>query len=513
MESEFVPRHRLSRSLFALLCLMLLSSALRAEPQRPEWLFAPSYTQDQLLHSPPAVREFLRDFAVHEAPFFAAARDPESGLTFDGWDLDPRSGLPLKARRFSAASKECLDLALLVKALQHDPLISLVVAPDRPQDAPERAAEILARKIASYEAYRLHYPGFAGYMAWFSSGSRAEPMKGWESAFPTLDLGEMIWALKLAERTLRLSGRVELAERYRSFNEGLRQTAKRAMFRPPDGVRGRVEVADPRSSSSAYSGDRLTTGEHGVHEGQMIVLYMSLYGGLTPEESNRVWQGIRMTRIEHPAGTTWQGFWGSPHEEWAYLFLPYRDLPGYRQLFRIREKIRTQNAREHGYPGFGASCHHPLGQGYVADSGIEGIGSQPVLHQDIYTPYGAFPILLEFAGREEGNVGLAWLHNMLLGPRLQGPFGAGESGDNQGTGAAPIKTIDASFTTLLALSGGLEKEAAAMLKEEGKYDQFLAILKGEYEEAFAGAPLREPVDFALPKAPAPPGCPPYPSPQ
>ena len=86
---------------------------------------------------------------------------------------------------------------------------------------------------------------------------------------------------------------------------------------------------------------------------------------------------------------------------------------------------------------------------------------------------------------------------------MQGPFGAGESGDNAGTGTAPIKTIDASFTTLLALSGGLEKETAEMLRAHGKYEQFLAIMKGEFEETFAEQPLREPVDFALPKGPAP----------
>ena len=62
-----------------------------------------------------------------------------------------------------------------------------------------------------------------------------------------------------------------------------------------------------------------------------------------PAESDLVWQGISMRRMEHQYGTTWQGFWGSPHEEWAYLFLPYFDLPEYRQLFRIREKIRSRN--------------------------------------------------------------------------------------------------------------------------------------------------------------------------
>ena len=488
----------------ALILLTLVLTSPAWSEDRPSWVFAPDYTQQQLLTSPEAARRFVEQYVEAESAFFRAARDPESGLTFDGWDLDPRTGEPVKARRFSAASKECLDLALLVKALKGDPLISRLVSPQDPAEAPTEASRLLALKIDSYQAYAQAYPGFGGYMAWFTSGRDAAPMKGWEKAFPTLDLGEMIWSLLLVEHTLRETGDTGLADRYHDFNERLRERARRAMFhQPKGGVRGRVEVADPLSSDTSYSGDGLMTGEHGIHEGQMMVLYMSLYGGLSPEESEQVWNGITMRLIEHEAGTTWQGFWGSPHEQWAYLFLPYRDLPEYRQLFRIREKIRSQNAAQRGYPGFGASAHHPLGKGYMSACGIEGIGSQPLEHQDTYTPYGAFPILLEFAGREDGNVGLIWLHNMLLGPRMQGPFGAGESGDNAGTGTAPIKTIDASFTTLLALSGGLEKETAEMLRAHGKYEQFLAIMKGEFEETFAEQPLREPVDFALPKGPAP----------
>jgi hypothetical protein len=445
----------------------------------------------------------LEQFLDHEAAFFQVARDPDSGLTDDGWDLDPRTGEPLKPRKFSAASKECLDLALLVKALHGHPLIARVVSPDDPEQAPQIAREILAKKIRSYEAYRQAYPGFAGYMAWFESGAQARPMGGWQKAFPTLDLGEMMWALLLAERALEDTGHQQLADQYRAFNQKLAQKARDAMFHPTKiGVRGRVEVSDPLSAETTYHGDGLMTGEHGVHEGQMIVLYMSLYGGLTPEESDVVWKDIAMKRVEHPYGTTWQGFWGSPHEQWAYLFLPYRDLPEYRQLFRIREKIRTLNAAERGYPGLGASAHHPLGKGYMSAVGIEGIGSQPLEFQDTYTPYGAFPLLLEFAGQSANNVGLVWLHNMLLGPGMQGPFGAGESGDNAGTGVAPIKTIDATFTTLLALSGGLEEETADMLRADGKYDQFLDIMRGEYEEVFGDVPLREPQDFALPSLPA-----------
>ena len=495
------------------LALSLLTCTALAKPSRnlPGWRFAADYTTDELMTSPEKTRAFLDELVKYEAPFFADARHPESGLTYDGWDLDPKTGKPVKVRPFSAASKECLDLALLTKALLEDPLISRLVSPKDPSKAKTKAAEILQRKLRSYLDYQARYPGFAGYMAWFSSGATADPMKGWGTAFPTLDLGEMLWALKLVEKTAKDQGLPELAQGYRQLNASMQARARAAMFHPDGGVRGRVEVSDPKSEQAVYSGDGLMTGEHGIHEGQMIVLYMSLYGGLTREESDKVWEGIEMRRIEHPDGTTWQGFWGSPHEEWAYLFLPYRDMPEYRQLFRIREKIRTQNARTRGYPGFGASAHHPLGKGYMSAAGIEGIGSQPLEYQDTYTPYGAFPLLLEFAGQEKGNVGIAWLHNMLSGPRMQGPYGAGEAGDNAGTGAAPIKTIDVTFNTLLAISGGFEKETAEMMREDGTYDEFLRIMRAEYRETFGEAPLRETTDFALPLGPAPGNLSPYPS--
>lgn len=471
-----------------------------AEETDPKWRFASSYTADQLLKSQQTAQRFTEQLFEQEAAFFAAARHPESGLTYDGWNLDPVTRQPLEPRRFSAASKECLDLGLLVKALYGEPLLAKLVSAEAPEKAPQVAAEILARKVESYQAYRLAYPGFAGYFTWFVSGDTAHPMKGWQKAIPTLDLGEMLWMLLLAEYALAETGHPEIARSYRELNHALQQKAKEVMFHPAKaGVRGRVEISDPLSPEALYSGDGLMTGEHGVHEGQMLLLYMSLYGGLSEEESARVWSGVTMRRIEHPDGTTWQGFWGSPHEQWGYLFLPYRDLPEYRQLFRIREKIRTHNARRRGYPGLSASAHHPSGKGYMSAAGIEGVGSQPLEYQDTYTPYGAFPLLLEFSGQDVGNVGLVWLHNMLSGPGMQGPFGAGESGDNEGTTSPPIKTIDATFTTLLALSGGLEKEMAKMLKAQGRYEQFVEILRQEYREAFPPEPLREPEDFALPK--------------
>ncbi|MGE0491421.1 MAG: hypothetical protein AB7S38_19585 [Vulcanimicrobiota bacterium] len=479
---------------------------LGAPERLPDWRFALKYSNQEILDRPQVAERFLDEYLQHEATFFAMARDPESGLSFDGVNLDPATGEPISVRRFSAASKECLDLALCVKALYGDPLVSKVVSPSDPSLAPEVAAAILERKIRSYQRYEQDYPGFGGYFTWFDSGEKAAPVQGWARAFPTLDLGEMMWSLLLVEKALRDTGRGETAQAYQAYNERLRAQAREAMFDPvSERISGHVEVSDPLDAESRFIGRGAMTGEHGVHEGQMIILYMSLFAGLPEDKIQAIWDDIKMVRVEHKHGTTWQGYWGSPHEEWAYLFLPYRDIDGFKDLFRIREEIRAQNAFDRGYPGFAASAHNPAHEGYMSACGIEGVGSQGVDHNDTYTPYGAFPMLLQFAGELTGNVGLAWLHNMLVGPRLQGPLGAGESGTNDGTGAAPVKTIDVSFTNLLALAGGLEDETADLLKEMGKYDQFQQIMTGEFQETFAEAPLREPIGFHAPGPPAPPG--------
>ena len=472
----------------------------------PSWRFAWNYQTDDFKSNTTKSEQFLNEYLAHEADFFARARHPESGLTFDGWNLNPETGLPDSARQFSAASKECLDLGVCVKALYGDPIISKVVSPKDPEKAPEVAAEILGKKLKSYQKYQEQYPGFAGHVTWFQSGQEMTPLGEWKQAVPTLDMGEMAWSLLLAEKALKDTGREDLARGYKEYNDTLQSKAKEILFEPKSGgVRGHVQISDPKDPDATYSGDGIMTGEHGVHEGQMIVSYMTLFGDLNEEQRDHIWDDIQMERVEHRYGTTWEGYWGSPHEEWAHLFLPYNEVSGFRDLFRIREKIRSQNAADRNYPGFAASAHHPTEEKYMSAAGVEGIGSQGLEFQDTYTPYGAFPMLLQFAGELTGNVGLAWLHNMLAGPKLQGPFGAGESGDNAGTGAAPVKTIDVSFTNLLALSGGLQQETAAMLKEKGKYQQFVDRMNSEFDETFGEVPLRDPVDFAYPKQPAPVG--------
>lgn len=509
------------RSLFTAVALSMLLTALSLQPaiadttvnKYPAWRFAKSYTIPDVFSNKEKAAAFIKEYLTWESEFFSIVRHPVTGLTYDGFNLDRQTGRAEEPRIISAPSKECLDVGLCASALSGNQLTAPVISPKDPSKAPQVALKILEKKIAGYEKFLKENPGYAGYLPWYICGDEVKPTNDWKNEFPGLDNGEWIWTMLITERVLDLKGHSALAKRYREYNDRIRNNIvtifydeKAGMVRGdirfvPDGKGGYDYVTAP--GKCAY-----LAGGHGVHEGMMLALYMCLFGkDLPPDAVKRIWSSTCMKRIEHKYGTTWEGWYGSSHEEWAYLFLPLRDIPEYRALFRIREKIRTQNARERGYPGLATSFLLNRNE-YVDKGGIEGITSYPVKNNHTFALYGDFPLLLECldpSEKTDGNYGLAWLLNMLKADRMQGPTGAGEGGTNDGTRVADVKTIDGSFTIILALAGGLGHETAEMLRHEKCYDRFREIMLGEYREAFGSAPLHEPVNFALPGISVPEG--------
>ena len=490
-----------------------------ANPQspRPSFCFAANVTPQEVLTEPAKAAELMRRYLDQEAKFFAIARHPWSGLTYDGVNLDLGTGRVNGVRSYSAPSKECLDLGIWIKALGGDRRAARVVAGGDVKAAAAKAARVLDQKLESYWHYYHDNPGYGGFLPWYAQAADGSitPTNDWIGDIPGLDNGEWVWTMLTAEAALRAAGFVDLANRYGRYNELLRANVVKVFYDSAVGkVRADVHICTPSAKNTGYESildkpGRMSflTGEHGVHEGMMLVAYLTLFGkGLPKGAAQAIWDGIPMKREESsPYGTTWQGYWGSAHESWAYLFLPLRDLPAYRDLFRIREKIRTQNAAARGYPGLASSINAPGDTptvGYLSAGGIEGIGSQKVINNHVYTPYGAFPLLLECSrptDSEAGNYGLAWLTNMLRAPKGQGPLGAGESGTNDGRAIAPMKTIDGSLPILLAMMGGVADETASMLRKHGLYDRFCALMQHQYDRGFGKAPLREPCGFALPK--------------
>ena len=503
--------------LFAFMAFCLTTLCHAQEVPVPGYRFAQKYTAEEIMNNPEKAESFVKEYLQWESKYFAVARNSITGITYDGINLDKKTGLPSGVRDWSAPSKECLDIGILVKALYENPYAAIVVSPDNPDKAPDVAASILEKKLKSYNEFYSRFPGYGGYLPWFHCSGKITPVKSWRGHIPGLDNGEWLWSMMLAEKALRDNGYKDLADKYGKYNEMLNKNAVAIFYDKKAGkVRGDVGISDVASLNPEYTTltkvpgrAEFLTGDHGINEGTMLILYLTLFcKDLSADVSKNIWDGIYLKRIEHKFGTTWQGAWGSAHESWIFLFLPLRQIPQYNALFRIREEIRTQNAAERKYPGFATSAIAPDDKSYLDKAGIEGVGNLEIRNNNIFAVYGAFPLLMEFSGDKlygKNNIALAWLLNMLKGDRIQGPMGASESGSNDGKQVACVKTIDGSLTNILALCGGLEKESSQLLHQRKLFDKFTKIMVNKYDEAFGKTPLKEPSGFALPSVSVPTG--------
>lgn len=500
--------------LMSLIAIMGISGAINIAQAASEFVsynFAEKYDGKDIFRSEAVAKAFVRDYFTWEQYYFQNARNQQSGLTYDGFNLCDTTGIPLAPRAWSAPSKECLDISILVKVIAKNENAILLMSGGDEKIAISRAIDILSSKVKSYREFYKNNPGYGGFIPWFVPGTSIVPTDDWEGEIPGLDNGEWIWSLLAVETVLKDNGYSKLAKEYADYNAIIRDNVVRVFYdKAVSKVRGDSEVLDTGSAKTGYKtirkSGRMTylTAEHGVHEGMMLVMYMSLFGqGLSSSEISNIWSGITMRyENDHFAGTTWQGYWGSSHEEWAWMFLPLMDMPEFAELFRIRQIIRTQDAVRHGYPGFPTSTNKPGIPGYLDGAGIDGINLQPIRNNHVFAIYGAFPVIFQFAQGGSigaGNYGLVWLHNMLKGPNMQGPFGAGESSTHDGKSFSPLKTADGSHLIYLAMMGGINKEIAKMMREQGVYEEFVRIMRREYNESFAGKEVKARADFSLPQ--------------
>ena len=55
---------------------------------------------------------------------------------------------------------------------------------------------MLVKKIESYEQFNSKYPGFGGFLPWLSVvDGVVSPTGGWTNRVPSLDNGELFWAM------------------------------------------------------------------------------------------------------------------------------------------------------------------------------------------------------------------------------------------------------------------------------------------------------------------------------
>jgi len=472
--------------------------------------FASKYTIEDIMTDPVKAKAFEKEYLQGESDYFSVARDKKTQLIYDGYNLSEDTGLIKDVRFWSAPSKESLDIGICIRALAGDEKAALVLSKNNPSAAKEVAAGILEKKMESYMDFYKENPGYSGFLPWIYIKDKVTAADGWEGQLPGLDNGEWVWSVVVAERELRKAGFSDVADQYGKYVDILTSKLSDIFYDKEAGkIRADVKVVSPQSEDSKYETQINVPGKcahlSDFHEGLMLILFVLLFSkDMAEEDVSRIWKNIETKRVETEHGTTWEAWCGSSHESWAYMFFPYRDIPEYKDLFRIREKIRTQNAAERGYPGLASSTNEPGGTGYFSACGIENIGTMEPVHNDTFAIYGAFPLLQEFSDKpSEGNYGLAWLLNMLKANKMQGPLGGGESASNDGKKVSCVKTVDGTFPNLLSMMGGIEKETGEMMKDYGIYDKFKGLMESKYRDAFGSEPLKEKCDFALPSVQVP----------
>eukprot|EP00118_Oscarella_pearsei_P013084 m.101186 g.101186 ORF g.101186 m.101186 type:complete len:149 (+) comp37117_c0_seq1:353-799(+) len=129
-----------------------------------------------------------------------------------------------------------------------------------------RVTQILTMKIDTYEKFRMDYPGYGGYMPWVDvNDSGIYPTNAYRNPYqvPSLDNGELVWAIYLAYNVLNERGYKALGKRYEAQFEAMVQNGKMMFYEGNGVVSGKIIIKNASTSphpdnyapSSAYSLD------------------------------------------------------------------------------------------------------------------------------------------------------------------------------------------------------------------------------------------------------------------
>ena len=458
--------------------------------------FAPPFTESDVLKDP---EPLIHDMLYWEGKFaqLGVGYNAANGMTYDGTLLNMTTGLELAYRaglhNFSAASKESLHVMVLAHALAGDAAAARVVSPKDAQQAPNIAFALMAQKLDTYLAFNQSYPGFGGYLPWYNNTFAAiEPTNDWVDRVPALDNGELIWAVYAAVEVLSSSVRPDfqkLGEKWQSWLDYTKANAAKLFYRG-DGVVCAVTTLhqallpdDPKQNYTC-EGDSVLDDPY---EGELFAWWLYFFGGLSAPEKEAVWTAKRpkLESVEYQMGdvgpiTVQKGFWSSSHEQWKVLEMPYYDVQIVKRVYTNAERVRTCNSVVKGIPGMYASVNNVTNSttgeiiGYISNAGIPSISNQTEQELDVITPYAVFPTLL-VEGERGRAVGMAWWWNMVLGKKMQNPYGSTESERVDGTAVSSFVSWDSKITTVVALLGGVGDLVREMMKKDDIYEEFLRV--------------------------------------
>ena len=469
----------------------------------PPCRFAPLYTESEIANNP---EPFIQDVLYWEGHFAkpGIGYNGANGMTYDGTLIRQKTGLAWAdaagRHNFSAASKESLHVMVLAHALAGDANAARFISPHAPADAPEIAYGIMELKLKSYLAFNETYPGLGGYLPWYNNTFAViEPTSDWVNRVPGLDNGELLWAVYGAVQVLESSSKAKLrslGKQWQAWLDYTKANAAKVFYRGNGKVCAVVDLKqalapdDPKQNYTC-EGTGAGTVLDDPYEGELFTWWLYFFGGLSAADKRALWikKRPKLRSVEyHKRGigpiTVQQGFWFSSHEQWKVLEMPYYDVDIVKRVYTNAERARTCNSRVLHVPGEYASVNNvtdSTGQiiGYISNAGIPSISSQKEQELDVITPYAVFPTLL-VEGERGRAVGMAWWWNMVMGKKMQNPYGSTESERVDGTAVSSFVSWDSKITTVSALLGGVVGFVREKMEVEGIYGEFLTVLDVSY---------------------------------
>lgn len=320
-------------------------------PTYEQFEFAKFFSQADLVQDELIQAQFLRQVFSWESWFHTdlVGVSLKHGLSYDGHALDPVTGLLQDGglHNFSAASKEFIHLGLIAWALQGDENALLFFQRSAGQELHQSTCtneavvdhllQLLERKITSYEQFDQQFPGFAGFLPWFTVGDAGiAPTWDWTDRVPALDNGEWAWGLFAVYSALRFGplSRGEdprvppLAARYRARFDLLAANARLVFFNSTDvAFSAVVRIRDVRAlpAHDQYISDTPGYYLDDPYEGELFVVLCDLYCDWSdaPQLREQVWVRKRAKLVPVSASfvqpqpvAVQRGFWYSAHEVW-----------------------------------------------------------------------------------------------------------------------------------------------------------------------------------------------------
>ncbi|XP_065840871.1 uncharacterized protein [Oscarella lobularis] len=260
---------------FIFLSLSLVWPTIVADPSLSKCRFAKEFSTEDLVTSPSKREQFIALAMEYEGRFNqpSVGYNGPSGHTYDSHLIDYRTGE-------------------LQTSFNANPLGEIYVkAGNESVNSETRIIDILTRKISTYEKFRETYPGYGGYMPWVTvNDTGIHPTRGYQNPYqcPSLDNGELIWALYLTYNVLNDRGYGALGKRYKSQFDTMIKYGKMMFYEGNGIVSGKIIIKN--ASATPFPDNYAPQGSYSLddpYEGELFTVFLDLFANWGSNESDR----------------------------------------------------------------------------------------------------------------------------------------------------------------------------------------------------------------------------------